>query len=358
MKKILFISLPQYGYLTDVFAYSKYLDKSKYEIHIVCYDLGLEKFELPGVAVHYIDTAKDKWYLNFKALRFLKLYIKLEKVYNRYKFDLVFVNYFRFCFLLRTFISRNSILDFRSGNLYDNSIKQISWNIFLRFETIFFKKISIITESLRKSLNLNEKKSFILPLGAEILDNGDKTFAALNLLYIGTFDKRNIENTIEGVRLFYNKFSGTVKITYDIIGYSDCELEKKIINQIKNNELENIITFHGRIPYVRLSDYISKCNIGVAYVPIVDYYQCQPLTKLFEYLFSGMPALATKTYENSRIINEVNGVLINEDAQSFCNGLELLHERLSTYNSEQIRATVMDYHWHEIVKNNLSLYLK
>jgi len=44
----------------------------------------------------------------------------------------------------------------------------------------------------------------------------------------------------------------------------------------------------------------------------VPYYDCQPATKTFEYILSGMVCIATSTYENKKLINNINGVLCND----------------------------------------------
>ena len=80
--------------------------------------------------------------------------------------------------------------------------------------------------------------------------------------------------------------------------------------QSTTNKLENVCTTHGRIDYYKLKPFFDKCNVGVSYIPIRDYYQYQPPTKTFEYGLSGLVTIATETKSNQEVINNCNGILI------------------------------------------------
>jgi glycosyltransferase involved in cell wall biosynthesis len=92
-------------------------------------------------------------------------------------------------------------------------------------------------------------------------------------------------------------------------------------------------------------------------VPITPYYDFQPVTKLYEYMLSGMPVIATNTHENRLVVNDDNGVLINDTPEDFCNGLAKICENRNSYNSLDIRKTVESYTWENIVNTILKPYL-
>jgi nucleoside-diphosphate-sugar epimerase len=73
----------------------------------------------------------------------------------------------------------------------------------------------------------------------------------------------------------------------------------------------------GRVEHI----YFDIHNIGVSYIPMLKCFDNQPPTKTFEYLLSGMPVIATATNANKDIINDVNGVLINDNSEEVYNGL-------------------------------------
>ena len=122
--------------------------------------------------------------------------------------------------------------------------------------------------------------------------------------------------------------------------------------------LENIVEFKGYIPQTQLAPYFKTHNIGVSFVPINDYYNCQPPTKTYEYILSGMPTIATRTLENCKIVCENNGILINDDRCSFGIGLKFIVENVNKYNSSNVRDTLIEHTWENIIKTRLLSYLQ
>ena len=96
---------------------------------------------------------------------------------------------------------------------------------------------------------------------------------------------------------------------------------------------------------------------GVAFIPGDKHYQVQPATKIFEYLLAGMVVIATQTYENTRVINDSNGVLTDDTAEGFAAGLEKLMEKRMSFKSPAIRDGIGEYAWQRIVAENLLPYL-
>jgi hypothetical protein len=107
-----------------------------------------------------------------------------------------------------------------------------------------------------------------------------------------------------------------------------------------------------------LSIFFDQCNIGVSYVPIIDYYDCQPLTKTFKYLLSGMRVIATNTSENENVIGPTNGVLIGDAPEAFCVVLKVIYEKRNLFDSAEIRRRASGYTWEGIVRKNLLPYLE
>ena len=215
------------------------------------------------------------------------------------------------------------------------------------FESLFFNKITIISECLRQKLKIPRKKSYILSLGANILQKG-KQFDKMKLLYIGRLNRRKVEDTIIGYKRFVDKYKEIVSTDYNIIGFGNEDTEKKIRNLIINLELDDYVFFRGRLQYNALNEYLTKCNIGVAYIPKQDYFECQPPTKLFEYLLAGMVVIATNTYENNRIVNEGNGIIIEDRPEEFYRGLVHIYNLRFKYKSENIIKSTSIHSWENI----------
>jgi glycosyltransferase involved in cell wall biosynthesis len=214
--------------------------------------------------------------------------------------------------------------------------------------------MTTLSLNLANLLKLPSKKTFILPLGASVLDETPKQYNKTHLIYIGTLHKRHIEKTIDGFAKFYAKHTGEVSLRYDIVGFSHIEDDEvKIKSAISKNNLSGIVAFHGRKNHQQLKEYIQNATIGVCFVPQTPYYDVQPPTKIFEYALSGLITIATNTSENRRFITDINGVICEDNADSFCDAMENVYTNLDKYNDRKIRESLNEYNWENIVENIL-----
>lgn len=351
-KKLLIVNGAQFGHSSGHYFYCKYLSED-FIISYICYDRKLNRITLEGVDVHYVSFRGSK---SARIFRFLKECIKLS---YGIKPNLLLVTYFNLCFILALFCkSRKKILDIRTGSLNENKILRRISNIFVFIQSLCFNRIIILSDSLRKKLFISGKKSNIVPLGSEIYFDKNHNFDTIKLLYVGALDDRNISETLKGLHLFLQKNErSTVSLTYYIIGFGAETEILKIGNCISEYNLSDFVKIEGRKTYEELIPYFEMSNIGVVYIPQTPWYDCQPTTKLFEYMLAGMPVIATNTYENRLIVNTTNGVLINDTPEDFCKGLTNLFTALNSFKSSEIRQSVEAYTWEKIVKTNLKPYL-
>ena len=327
----------------DTFKYCKYL-KGNYNVSYIGFDYGHKKIE-DDVNVFYVKRHSNKAY---GMINFCK---EIINEINSNQYDITFLVYFPFCFLMSMFSAIN-FLDIRTGNISEYKYKVKVFNFLIFLESNFFKKITIISDSLRKQLAINKSKTFILPLGVDFKLYNDKKYSELKLLYIGTLSSRNIHHTIEGLSQYIIN-SVDRKVTYDIFGDGSPMAILLLKNYIKKFSLEGIVTYHGRKRHDEIGSYFKKCNIGVSYIPITDYFNNQPPTKTFEYLGSGMITLATNTFENKKLVNHSNGVLHNDNASSFFEALSYVKNNLNFYSYNDIIDSVKDNNWRDIVENKL-----
>lgn len=348
--KLLILNRTQFGYHIDTYYYCKYLCDD-FCITYLGWDYEQPYLKVAGVNVIYISRKynKVKRYINF---------IKACISECRKDYDIVFIEYFPFCQFIKLFVPNNNyVVDIRTGALTSNRLVRMFKNIYFKWEANNFKNITVISSSLARKLGLNISKTQIIPLGADIISNNNKSYKEMKLLYVGTFHFRNLEDTILGVAKFYRENRHQIKMNYIIIGYGYHQEEKMYASLIKKEGLEDIISVVGHVPHDKLKPYFDKQNIGVSFIPITPYFDCQPPTKTFEYLLSGMPVIATATHENALVVNDENGVLIKDTADSFCKGLEKLANNRVMYNSEKIRTTRKQSTWENIIHNKLKDYL-
>src|SRR5699024_2778090 len=154
-----------------------------------------------------------------------------------------------------------------------------------------------------------------------VISTIDKDFSTLNLLYVGTLNNRNITQTIEGLSIFLKNNPKVKNITtYDIVG--DGDEYSQLMALVDKLSLNHIVKFHGRVPHFKLKMFFDRCNVGISYIPITEYYNYQPPTKTFEYILSGIPCIATQTFENQSLVVADNGILCEDTPVGFSKALK------------------------------------
>jgi glycosyltransferase involved in cell wall biosynthesis len=346
-RKLLIIDQHQFGYLTDTFKYCTYL-RETYDITYLGWDYGLKDQRLDGVRV--VDVSRR----GPKPVRLARLLGAAFTEMARTAYDRVFVVYFQGASILRCARGGASIfMDIRTGSDRPGWVRRRFDNVLLWLECILFRRLSIVSRSLVSELHLPVSRCTILPLGGDRRSETRKTFEDLRLLYIGTFDQRNVHLTIEAFVRFSKECPGLQSTHYDIIGSGPEEDERLVREALERYGCGDRVIVHGWIPNAEINPYLDRGNAGVGFVPQLRYYDCQPSTKVFEYLLAGMPTIATRTRENAAVITPENGVLVTDTAQGFYEGLWQWYDRRSSYDSSVIRESVSGYAWDRIVREHL-----
>lgn len=340
---LIYINTTQFGYHTDSLKHCQYL-REDFDITYLCFDYGYEKLPMSKVKVHYVN-----WEGSYpvRGYRFIRTGLDMLK---KHKEAYIFIVYFPMASLFKLLAQRkNMILDIRTGAVSGSRFAMKRFNKILAFESLFFSKVTIISDSLRRKLGISSSKTRIVPLGADVLSGSSKAFEELHLFYIGTLIGRRLYETVQGLGQFLSVFPNTgLNITYDIFGNGSKEDIFQLKNAIRETELQGVVKWHGRKNHGDILDYFDKCNVGVCYVPITEFYNCQPSTKIYEYVISGMACVATNTFENRKLINETNGVICSDTPAGFSEGLQRLVGKLADWDSVQIRNTLIDNTWENI----------
>lgn len=346
-KKLLILSQSQWGYHIDTYKYATYL-KNSYDVSYLCWNYRKKIVDPEGVTVRYISRNGSLFTRNLRYLYSATTEIK------KLSPDICFIKYFRGCSLLKLTHWKNLLIfDIRTGSIKKNSINRLLYDSFMLFESKIFTNITIISESLAIKMKIREK-AHLLPLGSDSISKTKKEFNTLKLIYIGTLNGRDIIKTVQGFAIYLQKYKPSIRTTYTIVG--DGDDMKKIQQYVINNNLEKNITILGQIPFNELEPIMDDHNVGVSFVPCTEYYDCQPVTKTFDYLLSGMPVIATNTSENKKIINHFNGVCIIDSPEHFADGINKIYNNKTVYDSEEIRSNVKKHDWKYII-NNFNKYL-
>lgn len=349
MNRILIISKGQFGYHTDIFKWCEHL-RDEYEVHLITFD-GRPKVSMDGIAVHYVSNTGNRTFRGIRYVLTCLWHIMLFK-------GIIFVCYFKECRTLKwCFPWKKMYLDIRTLNVNTNEEIRKREDTLIKKATQLYDFVTIISEGTRDKLGIPKEKSAILPLGADVVSTSKKSFDTISMMYVGTLFNRDIHKTIQGLSIALKK-NNSLKIHYDIIGSSPGNEFEELRQLIKDYNLEEYITLHGYIQHSQLKDYFDKCNVGVSFVPMTEYYEHQPVTKSFEYVLSGLYTIATNTYCNKEILNDNNGFLINDTAEAFADSIEQIALYKSKLNSETIRNSLLEYKWENIVNKFLKQILK
>lgn len=342
--KLLLISKTQFGYLTDYYYYTKYIGMS-YDFEVICYDDNLDKIKHDFVIVNYIKRK-----IKYSRIEIFRLIIYGIIAIYKEKPDMIIVEFFSKCFLIKLFAPVNKILlDIRTGSIGIDEKKRKKANQRIKFESNFFNYINIVSENLKSELNINVRNTMILPVGGNISKRRIKEKNSVyQILYVGVLNTRRIEDTIEGLKIYLSDIHCLEKIRYDIVGYGTKDVEKRLKEIVEKNHLTKIVTFHGRKKVTELDEYYDRADVAVVYIPIIPAYTNQPSTKLLEALLKGIPVIATNTKENKLLVSEKNGILIEDSPQAFAYGLKKLLDNYDRYNSEDIIKSVSEYDWQKI----------
>lgn len=348
-KSLLIICQSQFGYHIDTYYYCKFL-KNDFNITYLCWDYGFERIEMDEIDIKFVTRHGTR---PERLLRYIGT--ALSEVSNQ-NYDIHFIKYFPACATLKILNNNKKfVLDIRSSYIDKKKIIRWIYNRLLQAETSFFKELTVVSYGLAIKLKI-DKKAKILPLGADVISSASKTFESLKLLYVGTLSNRNIYQSLQGFIKFYLEYSHIIPLSYTIIGKGAAGEENLLRKIVRENNLSVYVLVLGQVPHDQLKIHFDTHNIGVSYVPITDYFNVQPVTKTFEYLLSGMPVIATNTDENRYIINCENGVLIQDCAEEFYNGLKQIYERRMIYDSTAIRNSSEKYHW-EFITASFKKYL-
>lgn len=227
-----------------------------------------------------------------------------------------------------------------------------SYNNKILKESEVFENITIITDEVRKLLKIPEDKCNILPLGGKTLikledDLNLDLDKKISLIYVGTFTRRRIIDTVKAFNKLSEKYNGE-NLEYKLIGFFENDIdEKMLLEEINKNQFNNI-KYLGRVKNEELGKYFLESNIGVAFIPITEYFTNQPATKTYEYLFNGLFVIATSTIENQKVVNNKNGILIDDTEEAFYDALEYLYNNKVSFSRREIINTINNNSWENI----------
>lgn len=352
MENILIVCKKQFGYHTDITKWCEYL-KETYNVSVITLlGPGKKRFNMEGIHDYSILGIGPR---SVRGTLFM-LHCLVRILFFR---GPIIICYFNECKYFKMLLPwKKMILDIRTMDVSWDDEKRKREDALIRKTTSIYNYVTAISRGVAERLNVDEKKVAILPLGADIASTERKGYDSINLLYVGTFTGRKIENTIRGFSKALDTLPSNARIHYYMVGdgfNGELEESRKLVSKLK---ISDRISLPGYIQHEELKDYFNKCNVGISYVPIKDFYEHQPVTKTFEYALSGLYVLATSTSSNKEVINDKNGLLIDDSIESFAKGIVEIYYKRDEINDDAIRNSMIDYQWKNIVNKQMIPIIK
>lgn len=341
--KILICENGQYGY-SNYFYYVKYLSKV-YQVDYFCLDARRERISFDGDQIFIYKRHRS-------VVGCLKQIIHSLRFIKQRDPEVVIVRYFRYCLFIGLLCKRPAILDIRTVDVNPKKHLRMMHNLLIRMTALFYQHRITIKSDIAKELKIMRNVS-IVPLGADFRqDRIEQNLDRMKLLYVGTLDHRRIHETIEGLSHFCRSHPDT-DVVYTIIGDGKKRYENLLVNQIKLVPTNLTVNYVGYVPTTELDSFYQSHNIGVSYVPIIDAYMPQPVTKTFEYLLAGMIVIGTALPFHNEVITKDNGVITQDNPDSFAEGIYHIYKNLTSYDLKEIQARSLQFSWDNVVNNAL-----
>ena len=187
--------------------------------------------------------------------------------------------------------------------------------------------ISVIEEQKQRftSIGGDEKRTFVVPntpIVEEIKVNSIvKSEAKTTFIYAGNIDQsRGLELAMEAFKEVTKRHKG---IKLQIIGDGKILPELKLY--VEKERLDRFVEFLGWKPYSKMMEYISMADIAL--LPQLKSVNSDfgiP-NKLFQYMLSGKPVIASNCSAVSRIVKETHSGLIfrNQDKTELIKAIEV-----------------------------------
>ncbi len=238
---------------------------------------------------------------------------------------------------------------------------------FPKIQSAFANRLDMVittTESIAKQFrelghtNVEVIHNFPKTKNITISDSPVEQSKDITLVYVGSFE--HIHGLIPMLQLVDELNQRDYEVELWMLGtFADDKNEERAAQFIAQNNLSEAVQFFGRIPYEDIFPYLAEADIGLC---LVDKERCEHAlpTKIFEYMYSKTPVLATdahsiRPYVTDDVGRRVSQTNPSEQADAVLN-LVSDDEQLEQMG-EQGRSLVMQkYNWEQEAQRLIEIY--
>lgn len=252
---------------------------------------------------------------------------------------------------------------------FPDSIQHIVCTFFDFYERIlciFIDHIIVVSDEMIKKYNRYNKKTTLVAnfpnpsffksnLNKKIIEKYADKFV---FVYVGNiWHSRGTLETIKAFHLMERKEAYLL-----FVGpFSNSEYEKHIKNYVEENSLKDKVEFTGPVEYSDVPTYLHLSKVGLLlHYPTKRYMMPAYSTKLFEYMASGLPVIASNFPYIKKIIEETEcGIIVNPTkTEDIANAMTWVMDNPVAMNtmSENSRKASEKYNWSNEEKKLLEVY--
>lgn len=130
--------------------------------------------------------------------------------------------------------------------------------------------------------------------------------------------------------------------TLQIVGSGD--IADKLVSLTQKYNVENVVSFYGRLPFEELHSLTSKATIGISLEEDMGLnYRFALPNKLFDYIQAGLPVMVSDLPEMKRVVDEHNvGVAVSGDSNAYALAIQINKMLDNIKNLEKWHLNAMD----------------
>lgn len=122
-----------------------------------------------------------------------------------------------------------------------------------------------------------------------------------------------------------------------------------LINSIKQNGLENVVEYEGRVPFERIPEYLKYCQIGLNMHDLSAGREVHEsiFTKVFHYIGAHLAVVTTRLRVMSELVmNREIGIIVDDNSDDLASNLiELLQDRTTLKKYQENTKKCDDLFW-------------
>lgn len=203
-----------------------------------------------------------------------------------------------------------------------------------------------LADALVDNYSVNREQIHLLPLGVDTkkftVNHEDRE--SIRFVYIGSIKKRR------GIDRFVSGLKGLSAAEQEIIefhlyGGADGGHIREL-QQMSHGEAFDF-RYHGHFPHDEVPEVLQAADVGVSPLPNLEAYRVSSPAKVYEYLASGLPVLASDITAHRRILDDECAFLVDPKPEQYIGAIRNIvsdREQLSSMSkSARVRAEANDW---------------